>query len=249
MEKDGNTEQAIQKYEPEASPQSMMQIVARAASDPNIDVEKMERLLGVQERMMAKQAEINFTQDLTRLQADLPRIEKSGKITHNGKLISTYAKYEDIDSAIRPLLIQNGFSLRYNSRESNGKIIITGTLSHRDGHSITDEIPLSIDSSGSKNSVQGVGSTIAYGKRYLVGMLLNLVFAGEDDNGQKAGYIPLSNQQSAEIKDILRETGVDVKKFLEYMNAKSVDEIDANDYGKAITALRRKKAQADVGGV
>ena len=72
-----------------------------------------------------------------------------------GVVQSTFAKYEDIDDVIRPLLIQNGFSLRFNSRESNGKVVITGTLAHRDGHSITDEIPLAIDASGSKNNVQG----------------------------------------------------------------------------------------------
>ncbi len=224
-----------------ADTQSMLQIVARAASDPSIDVEKMERLLGVQERMMAKQAEINFNRSLTLLQESLPRIKKTGQIKMKGVVQSTFAKYDDIDDVIRPLLIKNGFSLRFNSRESNGKVIITGTLAHKDGHSITDEIPLTIDASGSKNNVQGVGSTISYGKRYLVGMLLNLVFEGEDDNGQKAGYRPLSEDQAVEIKDLLRETGADVKKFLEYMDAENVDSIDSSDYGKAITALRRKQ--------
>lgn len=245
--------QHLQAYEGEkeitpamtdTSPQAMLQIVARAASDPNIDVDKMERLLGVQERMMAKQAEINFTRSLSTLQENLPRIKKTGQIKMKGVVQSTYAKYEDIDDVIRPLLIQNGFSLRFNSRESSGKVVITGTLAHRDGHSITDEIPLAIDASGSKNNVQGVGSTIAYGKRYLVGMLLNLVFEGEDDDGQSAGYKPLSDDQATEIKDMLRDTGADVKKFLEYMDADNVDAIDASDYGKAITALRRKKQQA-----
>lgn len=230
----------------DTSPQAMLQIVARAASDPNIDVEKMERLLGVQERMMAKQAEINFNRSLSTLQENLPRIRKTGQIKMKGVVQSTFAKYEDIDDVIRPLLIQNGFSLRFNSRESNGKVVITGTLAHRDGHSITDEIPLSIDASGSKNNVQGVGSTISYGKRYLVGMLLNLVFCGEDDDGQSAGYVPISDEQAAEIKDLLKETGADVKRFLEYMDAENVDVIAAKDYHRAISALNRKKKSNEV---
>lgn len=236
-----------QEVAPVYSPASMLQVIGRAASDHSIDVEKMERLLALQERMMAKQAEIEFTRSLTALQSELPRIEKTGKITHNGRLISEYAKYEDIDRAIRPALVRNGFSLRYNTKESGGKIIITGTLSHRDGHSITDEIPLSIDSSGAKNNVQGVGSTIAYGKRYLVGMLLNLVFCGEDDDAQSAGYAPITENQAEEIKELLRETGVDVMKFLAYVSAPDVDSINAADYPKAIAALRRKKSNTGGG--
>ena len=116
-----------------------------------------------------------------------------------------------------------------NSRESNNKVIITGTLAHRDGHSITDEIPLSIDSSGAKNNVQGVGSTISYGKRYLVGMLLNLVFEGEDDDGHRAGAKQITVEHAAELKALLQETGADVKQFLAWVGTASVDEMDERD--------------------
>lgn len=219
-------------------PKNMLAIISRAASDPSIDVEKMERLLAVQERMMEKQAEINFNNALGDLQTKLPIIKKDGKMSHTN---STYAKFEAIMKVLQPLLAEHGFSVRFNSRESGGKIIITGTLAHRDGHSITDEIPLSIDTSGAKNNVQGVGSTISYGKRYLVGMLLNLVFEGEDDNGQKSGYVPISTNDAAVIKKLLQETGSDVKQFLRWVNADSVDEMSQSDYAKAKAALERKK--------
>lgn len=220
--------------------QSMIEIIAKAASDPTIDVGKMERLLDMQERLMAKRAEMNFNNDLTALQEELPRIKKAGQIIIKGVLQSTFAKYEDIDTVIRPLLIKNGFSLRFNSRETNGKVTVTGTLAHRDGHSITDEIPLTIDTSGSKNNVQGVGSTIAYGKRYLVGMLLNLVFEGEDDDGQKGGFVPITEEQAREIKKLLKDSGADEAKFLAYVEADKAESIPASNYAKALTALKRR---------
>jgi hypothetical protein len=225
------------------SPNDMLALIKQAATDPNIDVAKMHGLLDVQERMMAKQAEIEFNIALSDLQAKLPRIRKDGAISHNGKVISTYAKYETIDDTIRPLLTEFNFSLRFNTRTTtDGKIIITGTLAHRGGHSITDEIPLSIDASGAKNNVQGVGSTISYGKRYLVGMLLNLVFEGEDDDGQKAGYVPITVEQAETIKQALYDTNADVQAFLKFVGAKSVDEMAANKYQDAVNALRRKGA-------
>jgi len=226
------------------TPTNFLAVISKAASDPNVNIDKMNGLLDIQERMMNKQAEINFNIDFGKLQAELPSITHDAKIMHSGKLIANYATYEAIDKVIRPLLVKHGFSLRFNSKGWEGKVVIYGTLAHRDGHSITDEIPLGIDSSGAKNNVQGVGSTIAYGKRYLVGMLLNLVFCGEDDDGMKAGHVPITDEQAAEIKDKLRATGSDVKKFLEYLGADSVDEIAAKNYSKAINALNRKAGGA-----
>lgn len=219
---------------------NFLEVISKAARDPNVDVAKMHGLLDVQERMMNKQAEISFNNALADLQGKLPRIKKDAKIAHNSKLISTYATYEAIDDIIRPLLIEHGFSLRFNSKEHNGKVIISGTLAHRDGHSITDEIPLSIDSSGAKNNVQGVGSTISYGKRYIVSMLLNLVFEGEDDDGRGGGGTVLADDQAAEIKGLLQQHNMDVKAFLNYMGADSVDQIAAAKYEQAIMAINRK---------
>lgn len=228
---------------------NFLEVIKQAALDPNVDVQKMHGLLDVQERMMNKQAEINFNNALGDLQANLPRIKKDAKIVHKGQLISTYAKYETIDEIIRPLLIARGFSLRFNSRESNGKVIITGTLAHRDGHSITDEIPLSLDSSGAKNNVQGVGSTISYGKRYLVGMLLNLVFEGEDDDGMAAGQGPtITAEQAATIKGLIEKTNSDTKQFLNWLGIPNVDAMPATYYDRAFQTLKRKETEAQQGG-
>ncbi len=220
-------------------------VIAQAATNPDVDPQKMHAILDVQERMMNKQAEIFFNRDFTALQAELPIIKKDGKIVHKGALISNFATYEQIMAKIRPLLIKHGFGLRFNTEPTGDKIIITATLSHKDGHSITDRVPLSIDSSGAKNNVQGVGSTISYGKRYLTGMLLNLVFEGEDDDGNSADYIPISDDQAATLKELIRETNTDTVRFLSMMvsNAASVDEIGVKDYARLYNTLLAKKNQ------
>ena len=229
---------------------NFLEVIKQAATDPNVDIQKMHGLLDVQERMMNKQAEINFNIALGQLQDELPAIKKDARIEHKGRLIAQYATYETIDRVIRPLLKKYGFSLRFNSKQGQGNIIISATLSHKDGHSIVDEIPLSIDASGAKNSVQGVGSTIAYGKRYLVGMLLNLVFEGEDDDGQSASYIPITEAQARTIKDKIMELeergiSVDRQKFLAYLDADSIENIAATNFDKAVIALERKKGESE----
>lgn len=229
--------------EPANQTQSVLALIARAATDPNINVDVMERMLAMQQQVMAKQAEVAFNQALATIQGQLPRISKDAKIVHNGKTISTYSTYENIDNYIRPLLIEHGFSLRFNSEQAaDGKAVIVGTLAHAAGHSVTNKITLGIDSSGAKNNVQGMGSTIAYGKRYLVGMLLNLVFEGEDDDGQKGGSKPVTDAQAAEIKKLLEDSGADTVKFLAYVGAPNVDAMDASMYAPAVAMLRSKLA-------
>lgn len=44
----------------QAENKSLLDIVARAAMDPNVDPQKMNALLDIQERIMNKQAEIEF---------------------------------------------------------------------------------------------------------------------------------------------------------------------------------------------
>lgn len=224
-----------------------LEIIGKAALDPNVDPQKMHGLLDVQERMMNKQAEMAFDRDMIALQNDLPRIKKDAKIEHRNKqtgvkeVISDYATYEAIDEVIRPILQKHGFTPpRFTSEEVSTGIVIKAKLSHRDGHSESASVKLSIDASGAKNNVQGVGSTISYGKRYLVGMLLNLVFEGEDDDGRKAGFIEMSEDQIIEIKDLLRDSGSDVTAFLKWAKADNVDAMDATRYDAAIKLLTAK---------
>jgi hypothetical protein len=166
---------------------TLMQVISRAAADPNTDVDKLERLLGVYERITAKSAEAAYNQSLALMQPELPVIAERGGIKNNtGKVTSTYAYWEDINEAIRPVLAKHGFSLSFRTGQENGQIVVAGVLSHAQGHREETTMYLPVDGSGSKNAVQAVGSSISYGKRYTAAALLNLTSRGEDDDGQKA---------------------------------------------------------------
>src|SRR6185503_15653016 len=82
----------------------------------------------------------------------------------------------------------HGFALSFRTGSApDGKLTVTGILSHRAGHQEETTLALMHDSTGSKNSVQAVGSSISYGKRYTAGALLNITSRGEDDDGKLAG--------------------------------------------------------------
>ena len=65
---------------------------------------------------------------------------------------------------------------------------------------------LPVDTSGSKNGVQAVASSVSYGKRYTAGLLLNITTTGEDDdgNGPAATVTPrVTSAQAAQIAMLL----------------------------------------------
>lgn len=172
---------------------SLMEVISRAAADQNTDVEKLERLLGLYERINAQTSRVAYMRALAAMQVKLPTITERGTIevpAKDGKAghSTPFARWEDINEAIRPVLAKYGFGLSFRvAMATDGKIEVTGVLSHRDGHQEQTTITLPHDSTGSKNAVQAVGSSTSYGKRYTCAALLNITTRGEDDDGQAGG--------------------------------------------------------------
>lgn len=151
------------------------------ARDPNVSLDKLQRLIEMQERVAANRAKSAFDAAFAAMQGDLPIVSELGR-TDKGK----YARLEDIVRAVRPALAKHGFSLAFTTEwPGEGRIEIVGMLTHRDGHMRTSRFVGNADKSGSKNEIQAQGSTVSYGRRYTTLDLLGI--ATEDDDGARAG--------------------------------------------------------------
>jgi len=183
---------------PESQSSKLIEVISRVAMDPAADLDKMERLLDMQERIMKREAEMFYFSDMASLQAEMPEITETGILKNNSGVIGTYGKYEDIIRAVKPSLQKYGFSIRFeNDSNTPGMISVTGYVSHRGGHSECASISLPFDATGSKNSVQSIGSSISYAKRYVLGMLINITTHGEDDDGAAGGAKPQAKSVSS----------------------------------------------------
>lgn len=167
----------------------MIGMIERLAKD--VDVDKLERLIGMQERVLASQAKASFDAAFARMQPELPEITERGAIKkRDGTVQSTYAKLEDIQAAIKPVLKTHGFSIRHRTEwpQDRATIIrIVGILSHEHGHSEESVFEAPMDRSDYRSDIQSMGSTVSYGRRYTTLDLLNITTRGADDDGQKAG--------------------------------------------------------------
>jgi hypothetical protein len=220
----------------------ILSVVARAAADPNVDIDKLERLLEMQERVLARNARTAYYSALAEMQPNLPVVDEHGGIKdRNGNIQSTYALWEDVNEAIRPILAEYGFALSFKVRRTDNEITTTGILSHREGHSEETELALPSDTSGSKNAVQAVGSSSSYGKRYTAYALLNITTKGEDDNGQKGGGPePVDNVRAKLLLDLADAVGADKAKFCKHLKIPSLKELPANKYDEAVRLLKEK---------
>lgn len=181
---------------------SMAMQIMSMASNPEFDVEKLEKLMDLQEREMARLALVAFNQAFAEMQSQIPTVAKSKK---GGD--SNYATLEDVVEITRPILNRYGFSTYFdtktdisNNREVkdkygnvnviyDGNVIVEAILLHKMGHQIKTSLIVPFDFSGSKkmNTAQAMGSAVSYGKRYSLCALLNI--ATRDDNDAQTSNV------------------------------------------------------------
>ena len=148
------------------------------AINQNADIEKLERLMDLQDRWNADQARKAFNVALANFQAICPQIRKL-KQGHNYK----YAPLADIVAQVKTPLSASGLSYRFEQDHSN-MISVTCIVSHTDGHSERTTMTAMPDGSGSKNQVQAIGSTVQYLMRYTFIGALGITTADEDIDGR-----------------------------------------------------------------
>lgn len=221
---------------------AMVSMFERMASDPNVDVDKLERLMQMRERAIERQAKADFDAAMAEMQPELPAIGERGKAVVQGQTRYTFALWEDINTAIKPVLQKHGFALTFRTDFKDG-ITVTGVLSHRAGHREETSITLPSDSSGSKNAVQAVASSVSYGKRYTAGALLNLTSHGEDDDAYRAAVETITEEQEIQINDMLEATGSDKAKFLKWLKVDSISAIPSKSFDSVMATLRAKESK------
>jgi hypothetical protein len=178
------------KAEPVSTVSQTLAVIERMACDPSADVDKLDRLMQMHERVMAREAESQFNAAMTDAQRAMGPIVARG---WNPETKSKYRKYEDIDRVIRPIYTEHGFAMSFGTEPTDrpDEIRVTCRVSHRAGHARDYAVNVPADGKGIKGGVfmtrtHATGSGLTYGKRYLADLIWNLAMT-EDDDGNRAG--------------------------------------------------------------
>ncbi len=222
---------------------AVMAIIERAALNPEVDAAKMDQLFALQEKILSRNARTAYFRALAEMAGALPAVAEKG-VGHNK---AKYAKWEDIQSKITPVLGQHGFALSFRTKVEDKVIRITAILAHREGHTEENELLLPADNTGSKNPVQAVGSSITYGFRYTACALLNIQTGVEDDDGNAAGggavdedavaaFVAKVDKHKASLARLLKAVGAETIHGLTPKQLKEAnDKLDAWISAKSVT--------------
>lgn len=219
---------------PQAQAITPLTILERAI-DKGADVDQLEKLMALQERWEASEAKKAYVQAMAQFRKKCPKISKS-KTAHN----SMYAGLAETIDQIKETMSECGLSHSWETTQADGMIQVTCLVTHIMGHTARTTLSGEPDSSGSKNKIQAVGSTVSYLERYTLFAALGLASSDMDNDGDMPVEY-LSEEQANKIYALIDETGADKALFLKYAKVDVVEDIRASDFDKAVAALNAKK--------
>lgn len=155
-------------------------------------LDDLEKLMALQERHDANEARKSFHAAMAEFKKNPPDIRKTKKVsykTSTGQTSYNHADLGNITDVIGAALAKHDLSAAWKT-EQEGSIKVTCTITHALGHSESTSLISPADTSGGKNSIQAIGSTITYLQRYTLLALTGLAAQGQDDDGKKAEEKP-----------------------------------------------------------
>lgn len=180
-------EHEVTRVEPEPKhADSLLALIERVVIRPDIDVSKMQQLLELRERFEANEARKAFVAAMKRFKDAPPVITKNKHVhfdTQKGPTDYNHATLDHVCDVVSKALSAVGITHAWKVSQDKEVITVYCVLTHELGHSETTQLMGLPDSSGSKNQIQAIGSTVTYLQRYTLLASCGLA-ASNDDDGQ-----------------------------------------------------------------
>jgi len=207
------------------------------------NVAALESLVGLYDRMQAKDAERKFNEAFAKLQSELASVNATRTVPDKqGNLKYRFAPYEDIMETVKPVLIANGFAVSFTSRFGDGRMVSICTLRHVGGFSQSNEFAVRIGGGPpGATETQADGAAKTYAKRGALCDALNIVVEHDDDArmiGQAIGAA-----LAKDLEDRVKKVGADREAFLKYAGATKFEEI-SDERWPVLDELLTRKEQA-----
>ena len=226
---------------------NFMQVVERVATNPDVDVQKMESILNMQERILDKNSQMAFSKSMTQCQSEMPVVVRD---KDNNQTRSKYASLEQIQGTVKKIYTKHGFNLSFGTDacDKDGHVRIICDVRHQEGHEKRYSVDLPLDGHGikgqqNKTLMHAAASTYSYGERYLLTMIFNITIADKDDDAIKGGGVTIDEllQHVNWVRDNI-DIVYDLKSYLvndEYEDAarllSELSEDDKNELWRAPT--------------
>jgi len=201
-------------------------LIAIAISE-NVDVEKLEKLMELQERYDKNLARKSFLSAMTNFQGSVPVLEKKKKVAF-GNTKYSYADLGEMAETLKDVLKANGITYRWEMEEEAERFKCTCIISHVDGYSERTSLTAGKDTTGNKNDIQAIASAVKYLQRYTFIGALGLTTADEDVDGRTQPLKSVDDiipKQSSNKKPTDNKSSDKSNPYIQMRDAKSLEEV------------------------
>lgn len=221
---------------------SMLEIISRAARDPDTDVGKLERLMVMARDERAAQAKQMFGVSMMDAQNEMGHVRADA---NNPQTKSKYATYGALDKVIRPVYTKHGFALTFDTGEGApaDHVRVVCEVFHRAGHTREYHFDMPADGKGAKGGdvmtkTHAAGSAMSYGQRYLLKAIFNIV-VGDDDDGNSAGGLdgPISADELQTLQEVIGRTHSDPQLVCKHFKVEALKDITKRQLPRVIEAV------------
>lgn len=241
---------------------TLIAMIGRMTTDPNVDIVKFERLVATYERIKETEARAAFAAAFAAAKREMgPAI----KNVENTQTNSKYADLGAISKAVDEALANHNLTPTFGNDISPvpGCYRVTCELMHSDperrlSFSKHYQADVPSDLTGpkgnqNKSATHAFGSTMTYGRRYLKCLMFDIAIKGEDDDGNGAGgkaakEVTVTELQKlydciADVDKDLKQRGiathVDRNKVLEKAGVERFQDIRPRDIAPLINSIRQ----------
>jgi hypothetical protein len=220
-------------------------VLLSLAIEKGLDIDKIEKMLVLQEKWDATQARKAYYVAMAAFKAEPLEIEKDRHVkfqTTKGVTEYDHATLGNVINQINGGLSKYGLSAAWELAQDKTQVTVTCRISHALGHSESTSLTAGLDDTGGKNVIQQLGSTISYLERYTVMALTGTASKFQDDDGKVTDKVIelITDVQKAFIVDLLKTKGITEGrwvKYLEKFNIESIDTIQSKEYDKVLAGI------------
>jgi hypothetical protein len=220
------------------APQTPMQIIGAAVAQ-GVDADTLERLMALQERYDAGQAQKAYNQAVVEFQTRCPIVERGDSA--NGR---AYARLDRIWRTVRPLMAECGLAVTWHECETTPDLVtIRGAITHRAGHSVAimHTMPTP-DRLNGQNAAQRAASAETYAKRYAICSALGIQTGDDDDGAATGGKVAaqIKPETLERLKALIEAKGSDVQKVCAFAKVDRLEDMSETVADKVIKMLAKK---------
>lgn len=211
------------------TPMHLLQIAVQRGDD----LERIQKLMDLQERYEAGEARKAYISAMAAFKADPPTVYKD---KDNKQYGSKYTSIGNLVNTVNAALSPHGLSARWDIDQAQA-IKVTCIMTHAAGHSESCSMSGAPDTSGQKNPLQQMKSTVTYLKiatfEAITGLASAEGNADDDGHGADKNKLPLAEFDNF-VTRIKGATTKEAAKAIWHEGAKACDKLGDRDSAAAL---------------